>query len=159
MALSTEMFLKQIFPFRVGAANQIQLFLARAAFDLLLAGNGYVNVIPAFEEYQFRDIVLLCEGSFAFTMLQHPAPQVVGHAGVEYGMVGIGHDVNAVLSVTHFHSQCHCEEGVLCPTKQSPVTNVLLAHNSTAERGDCFASLAMTLPIARSDTIPTAPYL
>jgi hypothetical protein len=101
MTLTAKIFLEQILPLGIIAIDQLLFLLARTAFDLFLAGNGYGNVIAAFEKYQLRDIVLLCEGGFSLTVIHDTALQVVGDTSVEHSVMSIGHDVNAVLSFAH----------------------------------------------------------
>ena len=59
------------------------------------------DVITALEENQFGDIVFLCKAAFARSMFENPALQVVGDACIENSVVGVGHDVNAVLFFGH----------------------------------------------------------
>lgn len=106
-----------------------------------------VDIIAAFKEYQFGDIVFLCKAAFAFLVFKDTALQVVGDACVEDGVMGIGHDVDAILFFTHVVLRvslryviaiCHCEKGALpdeaisCDEGTASFLAVTLTYEETA---------------------------
>ena len=97
-----EVFIKQVCPLRIQAVDQIDFLLARASFDLFFSDDGRFDIIAAFKIDQLGDVIFFREGTaFARFVFQDSALQVVGHAGVENGVVGVGHDVDAILPVRH----------------------------------------------------------
>ena len=75
--------LAQVFPKRVIVFNQVDLFVTPPALELLLAGDGVVDITEFLVVSQPCDIVLGGElGARLLFVLPHPAFQVVGDADV-----------------------------------------------------------------------------
>ena len=94
--------LSQITPLLVGSPDQFDLVLPGTSLDLLLSGDGGLNIAADLEEHQLRGVVSPCE---AFHQLLpvfiHTSRQVVGNARVEDRVGLVGHDVYVVLPAIH----------------------------------------------------------
>ena len=88
--------LVQILPFRIDRFNQRDLLRARAALDLLLAGDGFVHPFVSFVEDQPIAAVAGREARrHAVAMLEDALGEIRGDAGVKRPLAAVGEDVNA----------------------------------------------------------------
>jgi hypothetical protein len=77
--------LSQVFPDRIEALNQPNLFRAAPAFQLLLAGDGLMYVIERLEVNQPMTAILLAEAFENMVLVLPDASiDVAAYADVEY---------------------------------------------------------------------------
>ena len=95
--------LVQIVPRRVVIADEVQLPFSLPRLELLLAADGLLNVVEAFEMDQTGDIVFFYEfGALAGAVLVDASNNVTRHADVERAVGLAGEDVDEpALGVGH----------------------------------------------------------
>ncbi len=118
-------FLGQIRPGRIGGVHQRDLPTPGPGLQLLLSGNSLFDPVKSLKIDQFMYLVAMCKGVCpAFTMLNQPSPQVVGHANIEHSVALVGKDIQVVLPGCVGHGNILAQElssrgGPLGPTQRS----------------------------------------